>query len=79
MAVVKVIKISRPWHSFFDLQPKDFLLVVAEFSKWHWYDLQISLNRIPRETSRAVLFNLYHHTLFTPLYAMRGSFGPGNI
>ena len=25
------------------------------------------------------LFNLYCHTLFTPLYATRGSFGPGNI
>ena len=24
-------------------------------------------------------FNLYRHTLFTPLYATRGSFGPGNI
>ena len=23
--------------------------------------------------------NLYRHTLFTPLYATRGSFGPGNI
>ena len=26
-----------------------------------------------------VTFNLYRHTLFTPLYATRGSFGPGNI
>ena len=24
-------------------------------------------------------FNLYRHMLFTPLYATRGSFGPGNI
>ena len=23
--------------------------------------------------------NFYRHTLFTPLYATRGSFGPGNI
>ena len=23
--------------------------------------------------------NLYHHMLFTPFYATRGAFGPGNI
>ena len=30
-------------------------------------------------SSAKLLLNLYRHTLFTPLYATRGSFGPGNI
>ena len=32
-------------------------------------------NKILIET----FMDIYRHTLFTPLYATRGSFGPGNI
>ena len=33
----------------------------------------------PYTSEECGFFNLYRHTLFTPLYATRGSFGPGNI
>ena len=38
-----------------------------------------SLFLIVLTLQRHTAFNLYRHTLFTPLYTTRGSFGPGNI
>ena len=65
-----------------DFRPSSVILFDSELRAVRLFTITRS-NLPPRiysdAAALAVSINLYRHTLFTPLYAHTGSFGPGNI
>ena len=67
------------WHSSIFQHEKYYYDPAIFLSFLILFKNQIQSIKSGMKSDILILINLYRHTLFTPLYATRGSFGPGNI